>query len=196
MPFFIRKRKQPEEDQAVDTAELLLYGHALPNGHLAIIADDNQAIIVLGDLLSNSDIPSVLVERNQNASFMALGHSLDHSELKAIESDCSHTQLRSLLKSIDNDPKKPLIVLGRKLGTLWPTSLNLIQRSHKHTRIIADVSLQTTLPLPLVFKHFLVEASMEKNFDTAVERWHRHEKVKPTYVKRWLGGGISLYSRQ
>lgn len=194
MPFFTRKKPINDDKGIERTQPLSLYGQSLPDGHIAIMADENLAVVLLGELLTHTEQESVLVNREENASFVALGYSLENCELHAIDADFGHAQLRTLIKKVDG--QKPLLVLGRRMGPLWPTTITLLQRLKGNTRVIADVSMQTTLPLPTVFRHFLVETGAEKMFDAAVERWHRHERKKPTYKKQWIGGGFSLYTRQ
>lgn len=179
---------------------LILYGQVLPEGHLAVIVEEAQALNVFADLMTSAQSHAgaiTVLAREENAPFLALcrGFSVD---LQVMDSQFTHTQLRERAEKVWQVQQPSMLVLGRYLGALWPTMLNILKRSTAtgQVTVVADVTLQTKLPLPLVFRHYLVDQANEQLFEHALERWHRHESFKPLYVKRWLGGGISLYTRQ
>lgn len=200
MPLFSRKNKNPQAQAAEVTPEPLhLYGHTLPAAHLAIVAEEAHAGAVLGELLRDAKgqgRPTAALLRKDNAVLQGLCTELGLTDY-TLDDGFTHTQLRELMAERLSHPQDgKVLVLGRKLGILWPTILNTLKGPLGPIRVLADVSLQTKLPLPLLFRHFLVDQDNEELFEQAVERWHRHEATQPNYSKRWLGGGISLYTRQ
>lgn len=177
---------------------LLIYPPQERRKHLALIGDTAWVDYWLMDLLAHSKqsgIKSALITGPADAGLRALPAALDlPADLcdvrSIIEPGTDPSTLRkrvtAFLKTVD-DTAPTLIFMGHNLGHAWPFLLGRQPETHqKNLLIIANMSQQLKLPLAEHCRYFLVQDTYEDQFMSAVERWHRHDPVKPNYKPTYL----------
>lgn len=166
--------------------------------HLAIIGDPDWVDYWFTDLLAHSKqdgLKSAIVSGPDDKGLRALPGALDlPSDLCSvrdiIEPGTDPGMLRhrvtDFLKSVEG-PLPTLVFMGHNLGHAWPFLLGRQPETHsKNLLIIANMTQQLKLPISEVCRYFLVQESHQEQFTNAVERWHRHDAVKPKYKPFYL----------
>lgn len=83
-----------------------------------------------------------------------------------------------------------VLMVGRKMGGHGPALLRRVpELGQGGVTTVADVSLALNMPLPTAFRQFVVFEGHLERFERAVDRWHRHDAVKPNYQREGEGEG-------
>lgn len=113
--------------------------------------------------------------------------------LPVVTGELGAVGFRDLLEEV-SAPVLPLpgvLCVGRDLGNQWPFLVRRVGHlAEAGVMTVADVSEQLALPLPGVFRQFVVHESLSARFGRALERWFRHEAGR--YDLEGMGRGWLL----
>lgn len=186
---------QPDE-----LARTVLGGQASPWGGLALIGT--------GEEVSDLQLQMLSELNRELVKIFLLGGSQDHLLLRSFEvlelnpvrtevlpevcGEICAAAFRETLAflGLERGTLPAVLMVGRQLGGHGPALLRRVpELGQGGVTTVADVSLELSMPLPGAFRQFVVFDGQMNRFERAVERWHRHDAVKPVYQTEHTGAG-------